>query len=80
VANQPGSERNEEKPPSNPYAMMNIGMEMAAPVLLLLFAGYKADSWLDTDPWFKVVGAMLGMVVGFYNFYKRLIVIARKKP
>ena len=54
-------------------AMLNIGFEMAVPLVVLVFAGYKADGWWDTDPWMKVLGAFLGLTVGLYNFYKRLL-------
>jgi len=60
--------------------MIDIGLEMAVPLALLLFAGYKADAWWGTDPWLKLLGALLGMVVGFYNFYKRVIPSGGKKP
>jgi len=75
VANQPG---NEGKPPPSAYALVNIGLEMAVPLVVLVFAGYKADGWLDTDPWLKVVGAILGLTVGLYTFYKRLLMAGGK--
>ena len=66
-------QKKEGGPPRSPMAMLNVGFEMAVPLLVLVFAGYKADGWLETDPWLKVVGALLGIVVGLYNFYKRLL-------
>lgn len=60
--------------------MTSVGLEMAVPLILLLFAGYKADGWWGTDPWLKLLGALLGMLVAFYNFYKRFIASGGKKP
>lgn len=40
-----------------------IGIEMAVPVGL----GVGADFWLGTLPWFTIVGAILGPVLGFVH-------------
>ena len=40
-----------------------IGMEMAVPVGL----GIGVDYWLKTLPWFTIVGAILGPIVGFVH-------------
>jgi F0F1-type ATP synthase assembly protein I len=39
-------------------------------VLLGLGAGYWLDRRLGTSPWLFLVGATLGLVAGFYQFYK----------
>ena len=57
----------------SPYAMLSVGFEVALPVLLLLFAGYKLDGWLGTRPWLLIIGAFLGMIVGFYNLVRRVL-------
>jgi len=35
-----------------------------------MFLGYRLDRWLGTDPWLFVVGALLGISIGFYGFFK----------
>ncbi len=34
-------------------------------IILLGGAGYAADRWLGTSPWFLLAGVLLGLVVGF---------------
>jgi F0F1-type ATP synthase assembly protein I len=40
-----------------------IGMEMAVPVGV----GVGVDFWLNTLPWFTIVGAILGPTLGFIH-------------
>jgi len=49
-----------------------LGLEIAVPVILCTYVGYKADSWLGTAPWLLVVGSMLGIAVAFYNLFRRV--------
>ena len=51
---------------------MGLGFEIAVPVVLCTYFGYKADSWLGTAPWLLVVGSMLGIAVAFYNLFRRV--------
>ena len=57
----------------SPQSLFGLGFEIAVPVVLFMFAGYKADGWLGTEPWLFVVGALLGVTVGFYSFFKRVL-------
>ena len=45
-----------------------IGMEMAVPVGL----GIGIDFWLGTMPWFIIIGAILGPVLGFIHLLRIL--------
>ena len=54
-------------------AMLGLGFEIAIPVVVLLFVGFKLDDWLETRPWLMIAGMLLGMLVGFYNLYKRVV-------
>ena len=56
---------------AGPY--LSLGIEFAAAVLLCLFAGHWMDGKLDTSPWLLLVGAFLGAVAGFYNFFRSVI-------
>ena len=48
-------------------------MEIAVPILVCTYLGYRADVWLGTDPWLLVVGALLGIFVAFYNLFRRVL-------
>ena len=39
-------------------------------ILLLGGIGYALDRWLETSPWFLLVGLAMGMVVGFYELVR----------
>lgn len=43
-----------------------IGLELAAAVLLGFWAGYQLDKKLGTAPWLMLGGAAAGMAAGFY--------------
>ena len=50
----------------------SMGLELAATELLALYGGYLLDSKFGLMPLCTIVGAVLGMVVGFYNVYRSL--------
>jgi hypothetical protein len=37
-----------------------LGLEIVISILFGFWLGYKADAWLHTDPWLKLVGFFLG--------------------
>jgi F0F1-type ATP synthase assembly protein I len=62
----------------SPHSLFGLGFEIAIPVVLLMFVGYKADGWLGTEPWLFVVGALLGVTLGFYSFFKRVLQYSKR--
>jgi len=54
-------------------AYAGLGIEIAAPILLCTYLGYRADIWLGTEPWLLVVGALLGISATFYNLFRRVL-------
>lgn len=56
-----------------PY--MNIGWMFLVSVGLGMLGGRWADGQLGTEPWLFLVGALVGIAVGFYNFF---LVVLRK--
>ena len=65
----------QETPPTGgrsipPKKLAGIGLEMVVPIVLFIYAGHRLDLWLDREPWFMVGGALIGIVVGFYNLYR----------
>ena len=57
-------------PPISPRKLAGIGLEMVVPIVLFIYAGHRVDVWLDREPWFMVGGALIGIVLGFYNLYR----------
>lgn len=51
-----------------PY--LNIGYMFVASVLVLAYLGWLVDRKWSTLPWFTLLGAFLGLGVGFYNFFR----------
>lgn len=52
---------------------MGLGIEMAVPIVLCIYVGYRLDRWLETTPWLFVGGAFLGIAVSFYNLFRRVL-------
>jgi F0F1-type ATP synthase assembly protein I len=38
-----------------------------------MVAGYWLDGWIDSQPWFLLAGALLGIAVGMYNLFRRVL-------
>lgn len=56
-----------------PY--MNIGWAFVVAIGLGILLGRWIDSHWHTEPWFFIIGAFLGIAVGFYQFF---LVVLRK--
>jgi F0F1-type ATP synthase assembly protein I len=49
-----------------------IGLELAAAVLVGFWGGWWLDAKLGTAPWLMLLGAGLGLAAGFYLVAKEL--------
>jgi F0F1-type ATP synthase assembly protein I len=49
-----------------------IGIQLAATVLIFLYAGYRVDNYFNTAPWFLIAGSFIGMFLGFYHLIKQV--------
>ena len=58
---------------SSPLDYASLGFEIIAPIVLFMFAGYALDGWIGSQPWFLLVGALLGIAVGMYNLFRRVL-------
>lgn len=58
------------QPPISPRKLTGIGLEMIIPIVLFIYVGHRVDLWLEAEPWFMVGGALIGIVIGFYNLYR----------
>lgn len=56
-----------------PY--MDIGWTFVIAVGAGAWGGYKADEYFGTKPWLFLLGAILGIVIGFCRFFS---VVLRK--
>jgi F0F1-type ATP synthase assembly protein I len=54
---------------------MNIGWSFVVAIGLGIFLGRWLDARLHTEPWCLIIGALLGIAVGFYQFF---LVVLRK--
>ncbi|MDQ4145760.1 MAG: AtpZ/AtpI family protein [Actinomycetota bacterium] len=50
---------------------MSLAFEFAGAVFLFWLAGRFVDNRFDTEPWFQVVGALIGWLGGFLHVYYR---------
>ena len=67
------SGRDGKTPRSSPWSYLGLGFEIAVPVLLGIYIGYRLDRWLDTSPWLLLVGALLGMGLSFYGLFRKTL-------
>jgi len=58
---------------------IGLGVEMVVPIVLLMYVGYRLDAWLGSKPWLFLLGALLGIAVGFYGMFKRVGIIGNRR-
>ncbi len=51
--------------------LAGLGLELAAAVLGATLLGYWIDRQLESEPWGVVIGALVGIVGGLYNFIRQ---------
>ena len=59
-----------------PY--LTLGIQFIVTILLCIFLGHWADAKFDTSPIFILIGSLLGIAAGFYNFFKVVLKMDRK--
>lgn len=58
-------------------AYVGVGFELVVFILLGVAGGMYLDNRWGTKPWLVVTGALLGIAVGFYNFFRAVLPAAR---
>lgn len=53
--------------------LAGVGMELAAAVLGLTLIGYWVDRRFGTAPWAVIIGALVGLIGGMYNFLREAL-------
>ena len=66
-----------KSPQPNPWRYMGLGVELIGAVVILTLLGRWIDRRFQTDPWFTLAGALIGIVGGLYNLIKLAL---RTKP
>jgi ATP synthase protein I len=51
----------------NALSASSVGLELGVAVILALLGGMWLDSQLGTEPWFMLVGLVIGLIAGFRN-------------
>ena len=62
---------------AQPY--IDASWQLAGSVGLGTLLGWWLDKRFGTSPWLLVGGAVLGIGIGFYAFFKALTVLGKKK-
>ena len=70
-----------ERPPDDRAArsareLAGLGIEIALPVVLFMFAGRWLDGRLGTLPWLTIAGAFVGAAGGFLSLYRGITAAA----
>lgn len=52
---------------------LHLGWQLAITILLFVLGGYWLDSKYETQPWWTVTGATVGITGALYNFIKTTI-------
>lgn len=68
-----------KKTTSSIFTYSTIGLELAATVTLFILGGNKLDEHFNRTPVFTIIGAFLGMAIGFYHLIKQLQNIEAKE-
>ncbi len=50
--------------------LMGLGWQIASTLVVFTLGGYWLDRWLDTNPWFLLTGALVGMISIFVQIFK----------
>ena len=64
----PGSQREV----GDGYRYVALGITFGLGIVLFMGAGFAADTWLGTIPWFTMMGTLVGSGLSFLNVYAKL--------
>lgn len=57
----------------SPYAVaLELGYNIAIPIVLFLFLGRLADNYFDTSPWLLIAGLLLSLPVVGLTVYRKV--------
>ncbi|MDH3590495.1 MAG: AtpZ/AtpI family protein [Planctomycetota bacterium] len=70
----------EPTPKRPPAHYVGLGFQLALPIVLGAFGGRWLDAKLGTTPWLVVVGSLLGIAAGFWNFFRAALPALGRGP
>ncbi len=50
--------------------LLYLGLMFPSCIAVGTAIGYYVDKWFHTDPFGKLIGFVLGVIAGFWNFYQ----------
>ena len=50
--------------------LMSLGVTFALAIGGLAYVGHRLDDRWDSEPWMTLLGAVLGMTIGFVNLFR----------
>ena len=53
--------------------LFGLGVQFAVTILLGVGAGYLIDNRYDCDPWAKLIGGIVGIGIGFCQFFRAVL-------
>jgi ATP synthase protein I len=58
---------------------LDASWQLTGSLALWVVVGYLLDRWLGTRPWLLVAGSVLGMILGFYLFFRAVAAIGKRE-
>ena len=61
------------------FVNITIGFQLGITVAILTIGGHFADGKFDSSPLFLVLGAVVGLIIGFYHLIKELDALKKQE-
>ena len=52
--------------------LASVGITLVVATAGAMIGGYFVDRWLNSSPWFTLIGLGVGMVAGFRNLFRSI--------
>ncbi|HXN56081.1 MAG TPA: AtpZ/AtpI family protein [Myxococcales bacterium] len=59
---------------------LDASWQLSGSLAFWILVGYFLDRKLNTAPWLLLAGSVLGMIVGFYLFFRAVAALGKKRP
>jgi len=65
---------------NSPMNYISIGLQLSITIFIFMYAGHLLDAKYTETPIFTLLGAFIGMIIGFYHLIKLLKVKKSDEP